>query len=288
MKLAAAPISWGVCEVPGWGAQVSIDRVLSDAVALGMHAMESGPPGFLPADPGEVRSLLGTRGMRLVGGFVTAILHDDSRRDAELDSVRRQAEWLAAGGGEVLVLAPASGETGYDARSVLDDRAWRSLFDGIAAVVTIADRYALTLAVHPHAGTAIATRADVERFLAGSSAGLCLDTGHLFIGGSDPADLVRRFPRRIRHVHLKDVDAAMAATLRSGGARYADAVKRGLYRTLGDGDVGIEGVLYELERSGYRGWYVLEQDVALDESQAAEASFPWIARSLEFVSARVA
>lgn len=28
-RLAGAPISWGVCEVPGWGLQLSPDRVLS-------------------------------------------------------------------------------------------------------------------------------------------------------------------------------------------------------------------------------------------------------------------
>ncbi len=46
MKLAAAPISWSVCEVPGWGAHVTSDRVLAEAKALGFHALESRPPGF--------------------------------------------------------------------------------------------------------------------------------------------------------------------------------------------------------------------------------------------------
>jgi inosose dehydratase len=288
MKLAAAPISWGVCEVPGWGAQVTSDRVLADAAALGFHAMEAGPPGFLPADPGEVRSRLGGSGLRLVGGFVTAVLHLPERRDTEVTAVRRQAEWLAAGGAEVLVLAAASGHEGYDERGALDDRAWRSLFDGLAAVTAIAEGCGLALAVHPHVGTAIERRADVERFLAGSGAGLCLDTGHLFIGGSDPADLVRRFARRVRHVHLKDVDHTLAEAVRSGSLGYADAVKRGLYRPLGWGDVGMDAVIGELEHAGYRGWYVLEQDVALTDAEAAAASFPWIKASLEYVSARVA
>ena len=29
-KIAAAPISWGVCEVPGWGHQMSPERVLKE------------------------------------------------------------------------------------------------------------------------------------------------------------------------------------------------------------------------------------------------------------------
>lgn len=288
MKLAAAPISWGVCEVPGWGAQVTSDRVLAEAASLGFHAMESGPPGFLPTEPREVRSRLGASGLRLVGGFVTAVLHEIDRRDAELDSLRRQAEWLAAAGAEVLVVAAASERDGYDARSTLGDREWRPLFDRLAAAAGIAEACGLALAVHPHVGTAIERRAEVERFLAGSGAGLCLDTGHLFIGGSDPADLVRRFPRRIRHVHLKDVDRTLAEAVRTGTVGYADAVKRGLYRPLGRGDVGVDAVIGELEYAGYRGWYVLEQDVALNADQAASASFPWLKESLDYVSAHVA
>src|SRR2546426_11311569 len=96
MKLAAAPISWGVCEVPGWGAQLSNARVLSDAAALGFRAIEAGPPGFLPASAAESRRLLDGFGLRLVGGFVTAVLHEPSPRPAEPAAARRPAQWLAA------------------------------------------------------------------------------------------------------------------------------------------------------------------------------------------------
>lgn len=51
------------------------------------------------------------------------------------------------------------------------------------------------------------SREDVARVLDGSSVPLCLDTGHLFIGGSDPVELAREATARIAHTHLKDVDA---------------------------------------------------------------------------------
>lgn len=41
-RIAAAPISWGVCEVPGWGVQLSCERVLGDAQRLGLTATEAG------------------------------------------------------------------------------------------------------------------------------------------------------------------------------------------------------------------------------------------------------
>ena len=50
-RLAGAPISWGVCEVPGWGRQLPPDRVLAEMAGLGLSATELGPLGYLPLEP---------------------------------------------------------------------------------------------------------------------------------------------------------------------------------------------------------------------------------------------
>jgi len=34
-RVAGAPISWGICEVPGWGEQLPVDRVSARTVAIG-------------------------------------------------------------------------------------------------------------------------------------------------------------------------------------------------------------------------------------------------------------
>ena len=54
-RLAAAPISWGVCEVPGWGVQLPPDRVFGEIAALGIAAAELGPIGYLPFDAHAIR-----------------------------------------------------------------------------------------------------------------------------------------------------------------------------------------------------------------------------------------
>ena len=68
---------------------------------------------------------------------------------------------------------------------------------------------------------------------------------------------------RIAHVHLKDVDAAWAARVRAGELSYSAAVREGLYRPLGQGDIDIAGIVRTLEKAGYDGWFVLEQDEVL-------------------------
>ena len=180
------------------------------------------------------------------------------------DDLAGPLESLVAAGAGVVVLAAATGSDGYDSRPVLDDAQWATLFanlDRLAAIV--ADRGLLAV-LHPHVGTIVETRADVDRVLAGSSIPLCLDTGHLLIGGTDPLELAKAVPNRIAHTHLKDVDAALAAKVQSGELTYTEAVKAGMYTPLGTGDVDIAGIVSVLRDNGFDGWFVLEQDTILD------------------------
>jgi inosose dehydratase len=103
-----------------------------------------------------------------------------------------------------------------------------------------------------------------------SSVDLCLDTGHLLIGGSDPVQLARSAAHRVSHVHLKDVHGAIAARVLNGALSYSDGVREGLYRPLGAGSVDVAEFVAVLERAGYEGWYVLEQDAMLGEDPPAE------------------
>ncbi|MGQ0840395.1 TIM barrel protein [Actinokineospora sp.] len=260
MKIAAAPISWGVCEVPGWGRVLDPATVLAEMAALGLRATELGPPGYLSDHP---RALLDAHGLRLVGGFLAVVLHDRARRLSTVDEADRVARVLAEAGAEVLVLAAATGLDGYDARPSLTDDEWRTLVCTAEVVRDTAARHGLRTVLHPHVGTHVETAAEVERFVADADLDLCLDTGHLLIGGADPVALAERFADRIGHVHLKDVRAAVAARVRAGEIGYAAAVGQGIYVPLGDGDVDIAALVGFLRQAGYAGWYVLEQDTCL-------------------------
>ncbi|WP_082526158.1 TIM barrel protein [Kitasatospora sp. MBT63] len=260
-RIAAAPISWGVCEVPGWGHQLSAGRVLAEMAGLGLAATEFGPDGFLPADPAERAATLRSYGLAAVGGFVPVVLHEPGHDP--LPAVRTALRALAGCGARTLVLAAATGRDGYEQRPALDAAGWHTLLANLAGIVALAAAEGVTAALHPHIGTMVERPEEVRRVLDGGDAPLCLDTGHLLAGGTDPVDLARRAADRIAHVHLKDVDAGAAARVRSGEVGYAAAVAAGLYRPLGQGDVDIAVLVPLLERSGYRGWYVMEQDTVL-------------------------
>ena len=255
-RVAGAPISWGVCEVPGWGHQLAAERVLAEMRDVGLVATEFGPDGFLP----EV-AILDRFGLRPVGGFVPVVLHD-AGVDVMATVGAKLDEFVAAGAG-TLVLAADSGRRGYDERVDLSDRAWRTLLDNLDRIRDAAGERGVTAALHPHVGTVVERGPEVWRVLHGSAMPLCLDTGHLLIGGTDPAELVAQVPDRVAHTHLKDVDAWLAAGVRAGERGYSEAVAEGMYRPLGQGDVDLARIVSTLEGRGYTGWYVMEQDAVL-------------------------
>jgi inosose dehydratase len=263
-RVAGAPISWGVCEVPGWGYQLEPDRVLSEMAGLGLPATELGPDGYLPTVVSRLQSKLADHGLGLVAGFVPAVLHEPGVLEEELERVATQADLLAAAGAEVLVLAAGTGRDGYEAGTDLDATSWAPLVAGIGRVIDLGSERGLTVALHPHQGTVIEGPRQVERLLESSPVSLCVDTGHLMVGGADPVELITAARDRVAHVHLKDVAADLAEQVRVGRMGYRDAVAAGMYRPLGSGDVDVEAIVSALEASDYDGWYVLEQDTVLE------------------------
>lgn len=51
-------------------------------------------------------------------------------------------------------------------------------------------------------------------FVKSDRLGLNLDTGNTFIAGQDPVEFCRRFLKKIKHVHIKDVSESLAMSLR--------------------------------------------------------------------------
>jgi inosose dehydratase len=267
-RVAGAPITWGVDGSPGWGYLMDRDRVMREMVESGLSATELGPDGYLPTDPAELREYLARFDMSIVGGFVPALLYRPDRIEAELEYVERAARQLASTGSEVLVLGPSSQHPGYDTPVDMSDEEWTTFLANLQRLDALVSDAGLKTALHPHWGLAIATGPDIDRLLESSDVGLCVDTGHVYLGGADPVEVVQAARGRVLHVHLKDVDAAGAERVRSGEVPFRQSVIDGLFVPLGQGGVDIAGVIKVLEDDGYRGWYVLEQDVSLREEPA--------------------
>jgi inosose dehydratase len=271
LRLATAPVSWGIWEQ-------TIDRpdlvparpLLETVTAMGYRALETGPPGYLAGDGASAVELIEPFGVELVATFLPLHLDDEDAFRLDLEALDQTTEVLAATGGGIVLLADAeraeraaiSGQPGRMAENTLSaeqlDRAAERLE---RAVARCAER-GLRAALHPHAATYIESEAETEAILQRTppELGLCIDTGHTVVGGGDPVELARRHASRLAHVHLKDVDADVLARLRAGEIDMDEAWSEGIFCPFGDGVVPLAEFLALSSVRGLDGYAVLEQD----------------------------
>ena len=281
-RIALSPVSWGIGEGKDWGHQLAAERVLSEAAAVGEGAITAGPPGFLPDRSDQARALLRKHRLRVVAGQVHAILHHHEIRGPELAHIDGHAHWLAAVGGETLVLSAIPERTPGAARpESMSNSQWANLLHLIGSVEHVCARHHLRVAVQPRFGSTIQGPEEIERLLVGSEAGVCLDVAHLLLADADPLEVIELVGDRVRHVHLNDVNVDLARRVRSGSQSYREAVAAGMYVPLGEGGANVRRVTEALLAKGYRGWFALEQETRLNSSD--DRPLGRISRSLEFV-----
>ncbi len=272
-RVASAPISWGICEVPGWGQMLPTDRVLSEMSELGLSATEYGAPGFLPTDPDGIRTVLDGHQMSLLGGFTPLVLHDPARRDEALARTRAVADLFSSAGATTFVSCPVMDDDWSVPRPLSRDE-HAHLVRMLGEVDMICADAGLRQVLHPHVQTVVETSDDVDRVLQDCDVAWCLDTGHLAIGGTDPVDFARYAAERVGHVHLKDVRMDLVPAVLDRSTSIMAGVQAGLFPPLGQGDLALADVVRTLERSGYQGWYVIEQDTAITGALPAEGDGP--------------
>lgn len=286
LKIAGAPISWGVCEAPGWGHQMGAERVLREMSELGLGATEFGPAGFLPGEAKARSEVLNKLAMEAIGGFFPIVIH---RADHDpLPEVLEELKSYKATGAYELVIAANTGVDGYDEkRPKLDNDGWNILFKNLNRIREACEAQGVDAVLHPHFGTMIETRDDVMQVIQGSNIKFCLDTGHMFLGGTDPVFFSQNYSDRVGHVHMKDVDGALAEKVRNGQMSYFTGVSNSLYVPLGQGDIDMRQVVKNLvEGAGYGGWFVLEQDLTLSaEPLSGVGPIESVRRSVEFLRA---
>lgn len=275
--VGVVPIVWNNADLFDLAPEVPAALVLDEIVRLGYAGCQWGR-GF--PEGSELRAELDARGLRLAERYVALPALPEGPAPGAAEAASEQLARLADGGGEVLVVAlDASPERDrWSGRTAEGAPAWPA--DAFARLAELLERLAarapaeIRVCFHPHSATWIEGPAEVDALavaLEGSPVGLCLDVGHYLVGGGDPAAAVRRYGRRIGHVHLKDVDPGVLAALRGGSlAGFRRAIRARLFTELGAGILDLAGVLEALETEGYRGWLMVEQDsTRLPASEAA-------------------
>src|SRR5215831_11517733 len=267
INIASAPVSWGVMEETETSVWPSPAQVLEEISAAGYDGTELGPYGYYPTEAQKLRGTLAGRGLTLTSAFVPLRWFQSDRLPDDMAALLQVAELIAALKCPFIVVADGMARPGEPSP---DDAAWRNVAAAMENVARQLQGMGMQMVVHLEAGSHLATPDEQARLCALTDpelVGICLDTGHYAYSFGDPRDAVRQYGRRIRYVHLKDVDPLVRDRVVEQGLDFYAAVRAGIFTPLGRGCANISGVVTDLLALNYRGWVVAEQDVLLPVSQ---------------------
>jgi len=298
-RVASAPVSYGVFEITIGRPNLPGGAELAGVIAAaGYEGTELGPPGYF-GDGAEVASLLEEHGLALVGSFLPLRL---SRREAIADDLAMLERTLAtleiaAGDGALpkVLLSDAFCEPeriAFAGRIEEHRDAWlpagrqAELAKNAQLAAERCRARGFDVSFHYHAGTYVETPREIDAFVERvdpSLLGLCFDSGHSAFGGGDPLALLAEFGELVNHVHLKDVDLDRLAALHRAGGDLMAAWEGGVFCELGSGGARVADCLAELDRRGYDGWIVVEQDRVLRPDEPFGHAVESAARNREWL-----
>lgn len=271
IALANAPVSYGAFELTV-GIMPGVpdgDAVLAEVADAGYAGIDLGPLGYLGSGERLARNLA-RRGLGLSGGFFELPFSEPAQMPDALDGLTKLLDVFdAVPSRESLKPRPTLAALG--ARSpAFDDATWRRFADGVERAVDNCRERGYEPTFHHETGTQVEAPGEIEKVLELTSIGLCLDTGHLLLGGGDPVRAIKEWRPRINHLHLKDARRAVVEQIVREAAPVSEIWKRKAFCRLGEGDLDVDAMLASI-RSFYSGWIVVEQDVLPEPGGQAAA-----------------
>jgi len=275
IKVANAPCSWGVLEFDLDGGVAGCTQVLDEIVETGYEGTELGDWGFMPTDSVRLREEIESRGLTLLGAFVPVMLKDPKAHVVGIEVAVRTARLIARVEGNIpfIILADDNGkvlERTQNAGRVLPQHGlsqseWKIFAEGAEKVAeAVKKETGLRTVFHHHCAGYVEHPTEIDILMRSTDPallGLCFDTGHYRFGGGDPIAGLQAYKYRIWHVHFKDCHPEIAERSRTEKWDYFTSVCNGIFCELGKGDIDFPLIKAELEKIGYEGWIVVEQDV---------------------------
>ena len=205
--------------------------------------------------PGEVRRMVKAHGLSLTSVCAHANLLDPSSPavygTSEIVKAIRLADLL---GVKQVITAEGDPKTAWGHALTPEQRLFL-VEERLQTPIAWAEELGVELLLEPH-GKVTDDLEQMKRLLDRlgheRTVGVNLDTGNSWLGGGEPLAYVKAFGKRIRHVHWKDMPAAMES---QRGKLFGCGMGS---IPVGDGVVGIRKVVDALKTIGFEGPTTLE------------------------------
>ena len=267
VRLAIAPIGWTNDDLPELGGEIPFEQCVSEMALAGFEGSEVG--NKYPKDTAVLNKALSLRGLTICNAWFSSFLTTKSYAEVEKDFLAHRDYLHAAGARVIGASEQGNSIQGRQDLSIFDDKPaftddeWKKLCDGLNRLGERAAEKGMKLTFHHHMGTGVQTAAEIDRLMEGTKPGLLgllYDTGHLVFSGEDHLAVLRKWIKRVAHVHLKDMRFAVRDRVKKEKLSFLAAVKAGAFTVPGDGGVDFVPVFDELKKSGYEGWWVVEAE----------------------------
>lgn len=267
IKLGIAPIAWTNDDMPDLGSENTFEQCVSEMALAGFEGCEVG--NKYPKDTAVLKKALDMRGLQIANQWFSSFVLTQPMEKVEKDFIA-QCEFLKAMGAKRIGASEQSfsiqGQMNtpvFDAKYVMNDGEWDKFAKGMNRLGDIANSMGIRLVYHHHMGTVVQTAEEIDRMMDMTDPdkfALLYDTGHLAYCGQDYLAVLKKYAKRIAHVHLKDVRPEVVEKVKKEKLSFLQGVRAGAFTVPGDGCIDFASVFDELDKSGYEGWMIVEAE----------------------------
>src|SRR5450830_1485568 len=242
IRIGINPISWSNDDLPALGGETPLSTALSEGKQIGYEGFELN--GKFPKDAKGVADVLRPYDLALVSGWYSSRLAQRSVAQ-EIEAIAAHVELLKHNGATVLVYGEVA-DSIQGARVRLIERprfhseqAWQDYADKLTELARFTLSRGVRLAYHHHMGAYVESPEDIDQLMrrTGPEVGLLFDSGHCYMGGGEPLDV-----------------------LRNQMWSFPDCIVNGTFTVPGDGDIDFAALLDVLQAAHYQGWLVVEAE----------------------------
>ena len=271
VKLGIAPIAWTNDDMPDLGAENTFEQCISEMALAGFTGCEVG--NKYPKDTKVLKKALDLRGMQICNAWFSTFLTTKPYEETEKGFIEHITFLKEMGAKVVGVSEQGHSIQGtdlsiFDDKYVMNDEEWDMLCTGLNKLGKVAKDMGITLTFHHHMGTVVQTEAEIDRLMENTDPelfNLLFDSGHLAYCGEDYMSVLKKYIKRIKHVHLKDVRPDVIADVKANKESFLQGVRKGTFTVPGDGVIDFAPIFEVLSENDYEGYVLVEaeQDPAI-------------------------
>lgn len=239
-KIACHSLTWGNYYKDG---SYSIESVLKEVKEAGFEGVELFEPISKLGSPQTLKALLDRYGLKLA--TLSGNLNLTSSNNKDMEEAKEKIRFLNALKIDAFMLC---GGWIKDPKEKTDIN-FEKFTERLEVLSAFAQSLNVSVAYHPHLNCIAETKEDIDKLFKNVKlTKLCPDTGHLIAAGSNPIEVINKYHKEIKLIHLKDWD-----------------VKAKRFVELGSGiiDGGFGNIIEKIRAIGYNGWLVCELDETL-------------------------